>query len=82
VDSKSKLRFHKQFLNKKLLMMFLFLLVLWLGSAPSGLAASSPALRRYPYLTDVVGSYATINWGTDRSETAGAVRYGKVGSES
>ena len=58
------------------------LLILWLGSAPSSLAASNPALRRYPYLTDVVGSYATINWGTDRSQTSGAVRYGKAGSES
>ena len=57
-------------------------LVLWLGFAPSSQAASNPALRRYPYLTDVVGSYATINWGTDRSQTSGAVRYGKVGSES
>lgn len=62
--------------------MSLALLIVWLASAPSGRAASSPALRRYPYLTDVVGSYATINWATDRSETAGAVRYGKVGSES
>lgn len=42
----------------------------------------SSALRRYPYLTDVVGSYATINWATDRSESSGLVRYGKVGSES
>ncbi|HEX8990496.1 MAG TPA: fibronectin type III domain-containing protein [Anaerolineales bacterium] len=41
----------------------------------------SPYLRRYPYLTDVVDSYATINWGTDRSNTTGGVRYGKAGSE-
>lgn len=47
-----------------------------------GSAASSPALRRYPYLTDVVGKYATINWATDQSETAGAVRFGKADSES
>ena len=63
-------------------MIFLLLLALWLGSAPSSLAASNPALRRYPYLTDVVGSYATINWGTDRTQSSGAVRYGRVGSES
>jgi hypothetical protein len=63
-------------------MILLSLLVLWLASAPVSLAASNPALRRYPYLTDVVGSYATINWGTDRSHTSGALRYGKVGSES
>jgi hypothetical protein len=63
-------------------MILLPVLALWLGSAPSSLAASNPALRRYPYLTDVIGSYATINWGTDRSQSSGAVRYGKVGSES
>lgn len=45
-------------------------------------ASYSPALRRYPYLTDAVGSYATINWATDRSESSGAVRFGKVGSEA
>ena len=63
-------------------MIFLPLLTLWLGSAPASLAASNPALRRYPYPTDVVGSYATINWGTDRSQTSGAVRYGRLGAES
>jgi hypothetical protein len=42
----------------------------------------SPALRRYPYLTDVVSTYATVNWATDRSESSGGVRYGKVGTES
>ena len=42
----------------------------------------STALRRYPYLTDVVGRYATINWATGRSDTSGLLRYGKVGAES
>src|SRR5688500_7468705 len=42
----------------------------------------SSALRRYPYLTDAVGSFATINWGTDRSEMSGLVRFGKAGAES
>jgi hypothetical protein len=53
-------------------------------AASSGYAAASYSsqLRRYPYLTDVVGPYATINWATDRSQTSGAVRFGKVGSES
>ena len=36
------------------------------------------ALRRYPYLTDTVGQYATINWATDQSGTAGSVKYGAV----
>src|SRR5215208_4474353 len=45
-------------------------------------SAASAALRRYPYLTDVVGRYATVNWATDRSDTSGAVRFGKAGLES
>ncbi len=42
------------------------------------------ALRRYPYLTDVVNSsggtvgYATVNWATDRSATTGSARFGAV----
>jgi chitodextrinase len=39
-------------------------------------------LRRYPYLTDVVGHYATINWATDRSNTAAIATWGRVGEES
>src|SRR5688572_21200472 len=50
------------------------------SSAP--LTSYSPALRRYPYLTDVVGRYATINWATNRSDTSGLVRFGKVGAEA
>ena len=52
------------------------------ATSKSPLYSHDPALRRYPYLTDVVGSYATINWGTDRSEMSGLVRYGKSGVES
>lgn len=52
------------------------------ATSQSVLDSYSPALRRYPYLTDVVGSYATINWATDRSETSGLLRFGKVGSET
>ncbi len=68
----------------RLTVVFLALITLIGVSASPSLAVSSysAALRRYPYLTDVVGSYATINWGTDRSEMSGAVRFGKVGSES
>src|SRR5512141_2512952 len=82
--SKYKLVLHRQFLNERLLVLLLSLLSLGLVSASSGSAASSYSsqLRRYPYLTDVVGSYATINWATDRSQTSGAVRFGKAGSES
>jgi hypothetical protein len=45
-------------------------------------ATPNQALRRYPYLTDLVGSYVTINWATDRSEEYAFVRWGKFGSES
>ena len=74
----------KQSSAVRLLAMFLSLLVLWLVTASPGSAAAgySSQLRRYPYLTDAVGSYATINWATDRSQTAGGVRFGKAGSES
>lgn len=36
-----------------------------------------PQLRRYPYLTDVVASYATINWATDRSQSQASVIWGQ-----
>jgi hypothetical protein len=55
--------------------------------APRRLALATPgyssALRRYPYLTDVVDDaagatgYATVNWATDRSATTGAVTWGQ-----
>ncbi|RPJ26569.1 MAG: DNRLRE domain-containing protein [Chloroflexi bacterium] len=57
-----------------------FLAVSTASSSPA--SSYSLALRRYPYLTDVVGSYATINWATDRSESSGGVRFGKVGTEA
>lgn len=59
-----------------------------LGLAAVAIRASSASityasqLRRYPYLTDVVNSYATVNWGTVQSLSTGAVRWGKAGSES
>jgi hypothetical protein len=81
---KDQLMVPKKFPNLRLLVASLSLLALWLVAASSGSAAASYSqqLRRYPYLTDVVGPYATINWGTDRSQTSGAVRFGKVDSES
>lgn len=39
------------------------------------------ALKRYPYLTDLVANYVTVNWGTDRSSTVGSVNWGSVGSD-
>lgn len=54
-----------------------------LGLALPGVAfAYEPQLTRYPYLTDVVGSSATVSWGTDRSRSSGRVRYGEAGAGS
>ena len=48
-----------------------------IGTSPSG-AAPAAQLRRYPYLTDAVGTKMTVNWGTDRSATTGSVKWGAV----
>ncbi len=53
-----------------------------LSLTPGSALAFTSNLRRYPYLTDVVGSSATINWATDQSSTTAVVRWGKVGAES
>ena len=53
-----------------------------LPATPQVSAAVATQLRRYPYLTDVVAQYATINWATDRSLTSGRATYGIAGSES
>ena len=42
----------------------------------------APQLTRYPYLTDVVQTYATVNFATDRSNTTAKLKYGRVGQES
>jgi chitodextrinase len=61
------------------------MLALILASLPGATATAAPSwsasLRRYPYLTDVVGPYATINWATDQSSATGLVRWGAVGVE-
>ena len=49
------------------------------SGGPRSARASAPELRRYPYLTDVVGGSATVNWGTDRTVTASTVTYGPAG---
>jgi chitodextrinase len=47
-----------------------------IGGTPSGF---SPELRRYPYLTDVVGTSATVSWATDGNATASSLSWGEVG---
>ena len=42
----------------------------------------SPHLTRAPYLTDLVGLHATVNFGTDRSSNVAAVTYGPAGTGS
>ena len=49
---------------------------------PGAALGHEPQLMRYPYLTDTVGSSATVNWATDRSRTSGRIKYGRVGAES
>jgi hypothetical protein len=39
-------------------------------------------LTRYPYLTDVAGRNATVNFGTDQSDDSAVVKWGRVGAES
>ena len=75
----------RNYSSLRVLAILCFILLTLFGiSATSAapLSSYSPALRRYPYLTDVVSSYATVNWATDRSESSGLLRYGKVGAEA
>jgi chitodextrinase len=51
-----------------------------LTQPPAAQAAVAQQLTRYPYLTDVVTSFATVNWATDRSATKGTLKYGTVAS--
>jgi hypothetical protein len=44
-------------------------------------AATSPKLERYPYLTNVVETVATVNWATDQSADTATVKWGRVGAE-
>jgi hypothetical protein len=52
-----------------------------LGNVAPALAFG-PQLTRYPYLTDVVDTNATINWATNTSATTGYATYGLVGQEA
>jgi hypothetical protein len=50
--------------------------------APAAAASLAPPLTRYPYLTDVVGGNATVNFGTDQSKISAVVKWGQAGAES
>ena len=62
---------------------FAVLAVVFAVLALTGVASAtySAELKRYPYLTDVVGDSATVNWGTTRLSNQGMLKYGKVGTE-
>ncbi len=45
---------------------------------PESASAHAPALTRYPYVSEVVGNSATVNWATDRSQTTGTVTWGAL----
>lgn len=51
--------------------------IIW-PSASASAAGYSSMLTRYPYVTDVVGNAARINWATDRSRATGSVTWGGV----
>ena len=60
----------------------LILAVLALAMSPPTALGSSPQLTRYPYLTDIAGTHATLNWATDRSSAVARLTWGAVGSET
>jgi Calcineurin-like phosphoesterase len=54
------------------------LCILGLG-AQAASAAYRGELRRYPYLSDAIGTGMTVNWATDRTITNGWVKWGGPG---
>ena len=50
------------------------------AESPAAQASVAQQLTRYPYLTDVVTTFATVNWATDRSQITGSIKYGVAGS--
>lgn len=53
-------------------------LALSLGPWAALSGAATSTLLRYPYLSEVVGNSATLNWATDRSATTGSASWGAV----
>ncbi len=60
----------------------ILLAALLLALLPAPARAANAHLRRYPYLTDLVQGWVTINWATDQSAAQGSVRWGERGVES
>ncbi len=53
--------------------------VLIVAHASQARATISPSLRRYPYLTDLIGRGVTVDWATTTSLGSGSVRWGRPG---
>ena len=67
----------------RILLVAIACLTVALAAVPQGSAAApDSALRRYPYLTDLVKRSVTINWATTTAITSGRVTYGRQGVES
>jgi hypothetical protein len=49
----------------------------WPAAQASG-ATQAAALKRYPYVSEVVGNSARVDWATDRSQNAGSATWGAV----
>ena len=47
-----------------------------MGATPGGFSSE---LRRYPYLTDVVGTSATVNWATNGGTASSSLSWGEAG---
>src|SRR5664280_3453727 len=67
---------------RALIALFIVLATVGIGSTPASGASYSPSLLRYPYTSEVVGSSATLNWGTDRSQSTGSATWGVVSNGS
>ncbi|MEA2306526.1 MAG: acid phosphatase type 7, partial [Solirubrobacteraceae bacterium] len=48
---------------------------------PDDAGGATSTLRRYPYLTDVSGTNATVNWATSTSATTGSLRWGAAAAD-
>lgn len=64
---------------RSLLGVLLALLCVLGFGAQAASAAYRGELRRYPYLTDAIGTGMTVNWATDRTLTNGWVKWGGPG---
>jgi uncharacterized repeat protein (TIGR01451 family) len=68
--------------HRRVLGMAASIVAAWVLALPGGASGFDAKLKRYPYLTDLVGTSVMVNWGTDISLQNGVVKYGQVGAES